>query len=69
MIVWPFGGGTQTIAIACLIHQERIPKPDRVVIADTGREFSKTWEYTEKYVAPMLAGVTVSIWEKHTLRI
>lgn len=54
-------GGTQTIAIACLIHQGRLPKPDRIVIADTGREFSATWEYTEKHVAPLLAEVGLKI--------
>lgn len=32
-------------------------------MADTGYEFKKTWEYTERYVAPMLAeiGLTIEI--------
>jgi hypothetical protein len=60
-IIWSNGGGTQSIAIAVLIHQGRLPKPDRVVMADTGFEFKKTWEYTEQYVKPMLAEVGLEI--------
>jgi hypothetical protein len=61
MIVWSYGGGTQSIAIAVLIHQGRLPKPDRIVIADTGREFKKTWEYTEAHIQPLLAEVGLHI--------
>lgn len=63
MIVWSYGGGTQSIAIAQLVARARLPRPDRIVIADTGYEFKKTWEYTEQYVAPMLAkiGLTIEI--------
>jgi spore maturation protein SpmB len=61
MIIWSFGGGTQSIAIALLVSQGRLPKPDRVVIADTGYEFSATWEYTTNYVTPMLAEVGLTI--------
>lgn len=61
MIVWSYGGGTQSIAIALLVQQGRLPRPDRVVIADTGYEFKKTWEYTEKYVSPLLASIGLSI--------
>jgi hypothetical protein len=63
MIVWSYGGGTQSIGIALLVRQGRLPRPDRVVIADTGYEFKKTWEYTEQYVSPMLAemGLTIEI--------
>lgn len=63
MIVWSYGGGTQSIGIALLVRQGRLPRPDRVVIADTGWEFKKTWQYTEQYVSPMLAemGLTIEI--------
>jgi hypothetical protein len=67
-IVWSYGGGTQSIALAILCHQGRLPRPDRIVIADTGYEFSKTWDYTTKYVAPLLAeiGLTIEV-APHTL--
>ena len=63
MIIWSYGGGTQSIAIACLIMAGRLSKPDRIVIADTGYEFKRTWEYTEQYVAPLMAeiGLTIEI--------
>jgi hypothetical protein len=62
-IVWSYGGGTQSIALALLISQGKLPKPDMIVLADTGREASETFEYTERYVAPLLAtlGLTIEI--------
>lgn len=54
MRVWSYGGGTQTIAIALLIEDGRLPLPDRIVMADTGYEFKKTWQYTEEYIQPRL---------------
>jgi hypothetical protein len=60
-LVLSYGGGTQTIAMAVLIRQGRLPKPDIICIADTGREASETWEYKEKYVDPMLAEIGLSI--------
>lgn len=67
-IIWSFGGGTQTIAMAILVRQGKLRRPDRIVIADTGREFKATWEYTEKYTAPLLAeiGLTIEV-ASHTL--
>jgi hypothetical protein len=61
MIVWSYGGGTQSIAIALLVLDGRLPRPDRVVIADTGYEFKKTWEYTEQHIAPLLAGIGLTV--------
>ncbi len=55
MIVWSYGGGTQSIAIALLVASGRLPKPDIIVFADTGREASETFEYTEAYVRPLMA--------------
>jgi hypothetical protein len=52
--VFSYGGGTQTVAICVLIAQGRLPKPERIVMADTGREASETWEYTDTYVRPLL---------------
>jgi hypothetical protein len=57
LTVLSYGGGRQTIALALLVaYGHRLPRPDRVVIADTGREPQSTWDYLEKYVSPLLAG-------------
>jgi hypothetical protein len=59
--VFSSGGGTQSCAIAALIVQGKLPKPDFVVIADTGREAPSTWEYLDAVVRPALAGVGVEV--------
>ena len=59
--VFSSGGGTQSSAIAALIVQGKLPKPDFVVIADTGREAPSTWEYLDAVVRPALAGVGVDV--------
>jgi hypothetical protein len=61
VIIWSNGLGTQSTAIAILIRQGRLPRPDRIVTADTGREFKRAWEYSQKYVAPMLAEIGLKI--------
>lgn len=61
MQIWSSGGGTQSTAIAVLICQGRLPKPDRAVIADTGRETSATWEYLDHVVSPALSRVGIAI--------
>lgn len=60
-VTWSYGGGTQSIAIAILVAQGRLPKPECIVIADTGREASETWEYHEKHTAPLLASVGLRV--------
>lgn len=62
VITWSYGGGTQSIAIAVLVAQGRLPKPDCVVIADTGREATETWDYLSEYVRPLLKGVGVEVF-------
>jgi len=52
-VIWSFGGGTQSVAIAVLVAQGKLPKPDRIVMADTGREATETWEYLENVIRPM----------------
>jgi hypothetical protein len=52
--IWSSGGGTQSAAIAVLICQGRLPRPDRAVIADTGREKKATWKYMDEVVNPAL---------------
>lgn len=61
MIVWSYGGGTQSIAIALLVASGRLPKPDMVVFADTSREATETFEYSEKYVSPLLRSIGLAI--------
>ena len=60
-LVWSSGGGVQSTAIAVLIAQGKIPKPECVVMADTGREASETWAYNKTHVAPVLASVGLSL--------
>jgi len=60
-IVWSCGGGTQSAAIAALIVQGKLPKPDLSVIADTGREASETWKFYEEILAPELYSVGVTL--------
>lgn len=59
--VWSCGGGTQSAAIAALIVQGELPKPDLAVIADTGREASETWRFYEEILRPALRGVGVEL--------
>jgi len=59
--VFNSGGGTQSTAIAALIIQGRLPRPDFVVIADTGRERSATWEYMEQITAPALKKIGIVV--------
>lgn len=49
-----YGGGRQTVAICLLIAKGVIPKPDRIVMADTSREKPTTFEYLEKYTRPLM---------------
>lgn len=52
-IVHSYGGGTQSITILCLIAQGKLPRPERIVMADTGREATSTWDYHHEYVEPL----------------
>lgn len=59
--VFNYGGGRQTVAIALLIVQGRLPRPDCIVIADTGREAQSTWDYLDQYIRPRLAEVGLAV--------
>lgn len=59
--IWFCGGGTQSVAIAALIIDGKLPKPDYAVIADTGREKRRTWQYLDDVLRPNLATVGVVI--------
>jgi hypothetical protein len=56
-----YGGGRQTIATCVLVRRGILPRPDRVVIADTGREKRSTWEYMAAHVAPLMREVGLEI--------
>jgi hypothetical protein len=60
-LVFNYGGGRQTIAMCVMIMKEVLPRPDVIVMADTGRENPMTWEYLDKHVKPMLNGIGLEI--------
>mgnify|MGYP000739671681 CR=1 FL=1 len=47
------GGGTQSCAMICLIHQGKIPKPDLIVMVDTEREISEAIDYQHNHMIPL----------------
>ena len=59
--IWSSGGGVQSTAIAALIVQGKLPKPDLAVIADTERELSTTWAYLNAVTIPALTEVGVTL--------
>ena len=59
--MWSSGGGVQSTAIAALIVQGKLPKPDLAVIADTERELSTTWAYLNTVTIPALTKVGVTL--------
>src|SRR5512140_3731726 len=56
-----YGGGRQSAAMAVLIRTGRLPRPECIVMADTGREASRTWDYLAAYIQPMLAEIGLSV--------
>lgn len=74
---WSYGLGTQSTAMLVLVAQGRLPKPDRVVIADTGREAQIGWDYFHTYAEPLMRDLglrveiaphslaTVDLYDKH----
>lgn len=61
MIVWSYGGGTQSAAIAVMILKGDLPKPDIVCMADTSREVSETWTYLNNVVQPALDKIGIKV--------
>ena len=53
-LTWSSGGGVQSTAIAVLVAQRKLPTPELMVMADTGREQTPVWDYLRDYVNPML---------------
>lgn len=59
--VLSYGGGKQTAAICALIIQGRLPRPDHIIMADTGREKQSTFDYLHGHVTPALARVGLHV--------
>jgi hypothetical protein len=59
--VFSTGGGTQSCAISCLIIEGKLPRPDYVVIADTGREMPTTWQYLDAVVRPAFKEIGLEV--------
>jgi hypothetical protein len=56
-----YGGGIQTIAMCVLVAQGKLPRPDYIIAADTGREMPSTWEYARDYATPLLAQIGLDL--------
>lgn len=52
-----YGGGWQSVAMCVLVAEGKLPRPDLIGIADTGREVGSTWEYLHAVMTPYLARV------------
>lgn len=61
MEILSYGGGRQTVAMLVLVCEGLLPRPDRIVTADTSREVRSTWDYLTDVMGPYLA--------KHDLRV
>jgi len=60
-LTWSYGGGTQSIAIAILVGEGKLPRPEYIGIADTSREKSSTWKYHEEVIKPYLEGIGLEV--------
>lgn len=56
-----YGGGRQTVAMLVLIKRGALPRPDRIIIADTGRENPSTWEYRDEIAEPLAQSIGMTI--------
>lgn len=52
--VLSYGGGVQSVAMCVLAATGRLPSPDHIVFADTGREIPSTLEYRATVMDPYL---------------
>jgi hypothetical protein len=57
--VFSNGGGVQSTAIIVLIAQNRIPKPDLVVMVDTEREKTDVLKYQDENIIPLCREIGV----------
>jgi hypothetical protein len=61
VIALSYGGGWQSVAMCVLVRQGKLPRPDLVGIADTGREVATTWEYAYGVMQPFLDPIGLKI--------
>jgi len=59
--VMSYGGGKQTVAMVTLVLEGKLPKPDVIVMADTGREVQTTFEYLNQVVQPALKSIGLQV--------
>lgn len=52
-----YGGGIQSVAICVLIKRGVLPRPDHIIIADTGYEVQSTWSYLKSVTQPYLKDI------------
>lgn len=60
VLAWSYGGGVQSTAIACLVAGGYLPRPEVIVMADTGREPAAVWNYL-KHVAALISPSVIHI--------
>jgi hypothetical protein len=60
-IGWACGGGVQSTAIAVLIYQEKLPKPDYAWFVDCGWEKQSTLDYVNNILKPKLTEVSIEL--------
>lgn len=59
--VWSCGGGVDSTAIACMIVEGEIEKPDYGIMVDCGYERRSTWEYVSTVIIPRVATVGLEL--------
>lgn len=59
--IFSFGGGVDSVGMLVLIARGELPRPERVVMADTSRESSLTWRYINRYVIALLRKLELSL--------
>lgn len=60
-IIQSFGGGTQSVALLVLVVQGILPRPERIVMANTTHEGSATWDYLDEIVRPLVRYLDVPL--------
>ena len=53
-LIFSHGGGRQTVAMGVLAVKGEIEKPSMIIMADTGREATSTWDYHKRYFLPFM---------------
>ena len=56
-----YGGGVNSVAVCVLIAEGKLPRPDYIIIADTGREATSTWDYLDEVIQPYLARLDLRV--------